>query len=93
MIYAVGIGPGDPDMLPHKTVLLLEKADVAVSPGNGFGKMGEGYVRISLVENKNSISSNYFNKKEIIKILENKKERDINNAIIRKLLNVEIVIN
>jgi cobalt-precorrin-7 (C5)-methyltransferase len=28
MIYAVGIGPGDPDMLPHKTVLLLQKADV-----------------------------------------------------------------
>ena len=34
---------------------LLEKAEVAVSPGNGFGKMGEGYVRISLVENKNRI--------------------------------------
>jgi cobalt-precorrin-7 (C5)-methyltransferase len=28
MIYAVGIGPGDPDLLPHKTVLLLQKADV-----------------------------------------------------------------
>ena len=28
MIYAVGIGPGDPDMMPHKTVLLLNKADV-----------------------------------------------------------------
>ena len=28
MIYAVGMGPGDPDMLPHKTVLLLQKADV-----------------------------------------------------------------
>jgi cobalt-precorrin-7 (C5)-methyltransferase len=28
MIYAVGIGPGDPDMLPHKTVLLLQEADV-----------------------------------------------------------------
>ena len=28
MIYAVGIGPGDPDMLPHKTVLLLKEADV-----------------------------------------------------------------
>jgi alanine-synthesizing transaminase len=35
--------------------LLLEKAEVAVSPGNGFGDMGEGYVRISLVENKNRI--------------------------------------
>lgn len=29
--------------------LLLEKADVAVAPGNGFGKYGEGYVRIGLL--------------------------------------------
>ena len=29
--------------------LLLEKTHVAVAPGNGFGKMGEGYVRIGLV--------------------------------------------
>ncbi|OGW29098.1 MAG: precorrin-6y C5,15-methyltransferase (decarboxylating) subunit CbiE [Nitrospinae bacterium RIFCSPLOWO2_12_FULL_47_7] len=28
MIYAVGIGPGDPDLLPYKTVLLLRKASV-----------------------------------------------------------------
>ena len=28
MIYAVGIGPGDPDMMPYKTVLLLKEADV-----------------------------------------------------------------
>lgn len=28
MIYAVGIGPGDPDLLPYKTVLLLNKANV-----------------------------------------------------------------
>ena len=31
---------------------LLEKADVAVSPGVGFGSLGEGYVRIALVENE-----------------------------------------
>ncbi len=31
--------------------LLLEKANVAVSPGVGFGEHGEGYVRIALVEN------------------------------------------
>ncbi|MCJ7842711.1 pyridoxal phosphate-dependent aminotransferase [Lederbergia sp. NSJ-179] len=29
--------------------LLLEKADVAVAPGNGFGKFGEGYVRVGLL--------------------------------------------
>lgn len=35
--------------------LLLEKADVAVSPGIGFGEHGEGYVRIALVENEHRI--------------------------------------
>ena len=30
--------------------LLLEKAHVAVAPGNGFGEMGEGYVRIGLLD-------------------------------------------
>jgi alanine-synthesizing transaminase len=34
---------------------LLEKAGVAVAPGIGFGKYGEGYVRIALVENKHRI--------------------------------------
>jgi alanine-synthesizing transaminase len=31
--------------------LLLEKALVAVSPGVGFGPMGEGFVRFALIEN------------------------------------------
>ncbi len=35
--------------------LLLEKAEVAVSPGIGFGEDGEGYVRIALVENEQRI--------------------------------------
>lgn len=35
--------------------LLIEKADVAVSPGVGFGEHGEGYVRIALVENEHRI--------------------------------------
>ena len=34
---------------------LMEEAEVAVSPGIGFGDMGEGYVRISLVENEQRI--------------------------------------
>jgi alanine-synthesizing transaminase len=37
------------------TKLLIEKADVAVSPGLGFGEYGEGYVRIALVENEHRI--------------------------------------
>jgi alanine-synthesizing transaminase len=35
--------------------LLIEKADVAVSPGVGFGELGDGYVRIALVENEHRI--------------------------------------
>jgi alanine-synthesizing transaminase len=34
---------------------LLKEAEAAVSPGTGFGKLGEGYVRIALVENKDRI--------------------------------------
>lgn len=36
-------------------IKLLKEAEVAVSPGTGFGKMGEGFVRIALVENKDRI--------------------------------------
>ena len=35
--------------------LLVEKADIAVSPGIGFGEYGEGHVRIALVENEQRI--------------------------------------
>lgn len=35
--------------------LLLDKAEVLVSPGVGFGPKGEGYVRMSLVENSHRI--------------------------------------
>jgi alanine-synthesizing transaminase len=37
------------------STLLVEKAEVAVSPGLGFGEYGEGYVRIALVENEQRI--------------------------------------
>jgi alanine-synthesizing transaminase len=37
------------------STLLVEKADLAVSPGIGFGEYGEGYVRIALVENEQRI--------------------------------------
>ncbi|HZQ11776.1 MAG TPA: aminotransferase class I/II-fold pyridoxal phosphate-dependent enzyme, partial [Pseudolabrys sp.] len=47
---------------PFKTIgsvefskLLVEKADIAVSPGIGFGEYGEGHVRIALVENEQRI--------------------------------------
>ncbi|PCI04544.1 MAG: aminotransferase [Hyphomicrobiales bacterium] len=35
--------------------LLIEKADVAVSPGVGFGEFGDDHVRIAIVENEQRI--------------------------------------
>jgi len=35
--------------------LLVEKADVAVAPGVGFGEHGDDYVRLALVENEHRI--------------------------------------
>jgi alanine-synthesizing transaminase len=35
--------------------LLVEKADVAVAPGIGFGEQGDEHVRIALVENEHRI--------------------------------------
>jgi alanine-synthesizing transaminase len=37
------------------STVLVEKAEVAVSPGAGFGEYGEGFVRIALVENEQRI--------------------------------------
>jgi alanine-synthesizing transaminase len=37
------------------STLLIEKAEIAVSPGIGFGEHGEGFVRIALVENEQRI--------------------------------------
>ena len=37
------------------STLLVEKAEVAVSPGIAFGEQGEGFVRIALVENEQRI--------------------------------------
>jgi alanine-synthesizing transaminase len=36
-------------------MMLLEKGNVAVSPGNGFGPAGEGFLRMSLVENESRL--------------------------------------
>lgn len=48
--------------IPHKTdsiefsKLLLEKADIIVTPGVGFGNSGEGYVRMALTVSKERIT-------------------------------------
>jgi alanine-synthesizing transaminase len=34
---------------------LLEEAEVAVSPGRGFGELGEGFLRLALVENEHRL--------------------------------------
>jgi len=49
-------------------MLLLEKGDVAVSPGSGFGEAGEGFVRMALVENENRLRQAV---RQITKCLEN----------------------
>ncbi len=36
-------------------MMLLEQADVACSPGSGFGPAGEGYLRMALVENESRL--------------------------------------
>ncbi|GLQ21967.1 LL-diaminopimelate aminotransferase [Algimonas porphyrae] len=46
---------------------LMRNASVAVSPGNGFGENGEGYVRIALVENEQRIRQAARNIKQMIK--------------------------
>jgi alanine-synthesizing transaminase len=35
--------------------MLIEKAEIAVSPGIAFGEHGDGHVRIALVENEQRI--------------------------------------
>ena len=47
--------------------LLLEEADVAVSPGIGFGEYGEGYVRMALVENRHRLRQAVRNIREFLK--------------------------
>jgi len=46
-------------------MMLLKEAAVGVSPGSGFGKLGEGYVRMALVENTNRIRQALRNMKKL----------------------------
>lgn len=47
--------------------LLLEEANVAVAPGIGFGKYGDDYVRIAMVENKHRLRQAVRNIKQFLK--------------------------
>jgi alanine-synthesizing transaminase len=53
---------------------LLLKAGVAVSPGIGFGKYGDEYVRIALIENEKRIRQAAKNIKKFLKDLEAEKQ-------------------
>lgn len=46
--------------------LLLEKAEVAVAPGIGFGEYGDGFVRIAMVENKHRLRQAVRNIKQFL---------------------------
>jgi alanine-synthesizing transaminase len=56
---------------------LLLKADVAVSPGIGFGKYGDDYVRIALIENEKRIRQAARNIKRFLRELESEKNKEI----------------
>ena len=53
---------------------LLREAGVAVSPGIGFGKYGDKYVRIALIENENRIRQAARNIKKFLKTVEEEKQ-------------------
>ena len=46
-----------------------------------------------LIDSQNSFTSNYFDKKEINKIFESKKESEKNKKLIRIILNTEVWFN
>jgi len=54
---------------------LLVEANVAVSPGIGFGKYGDNYVRIALIENENRIRQAARNIKRFLKKVRAEKEK------------------
>jgi len=55
--------------------LLLDQADVAVSPGVGFGEYGDGWLRVALVENKQRIRQAARNIKSFLAPYQNKGSR------------------
>ena len=58
------------------STLLVEKAEVAVAPGIGFGEYGEGYVRVALVENEHRIRQAARNVKKFLQAGTNRAPSD-----------------
>ena len=61
--------------------------DLELSKKYAIGKVKK------LIDSQNSFTSNYFDKKEIDKIFESKKEREKNKKLIRIILNTEVWFN
>jgi alanine-synthesizing transaminase len=59
---------------------LLREAEVLVSPGRAFGDLGEGYIRISLVENEQRISQAIRNIKRALNLNSNSSTGNSDNS-------------
>ncbi len=59
---------------------LLKEAEVLVSPGRAFGDLGEGYIRISLVENEQRISQAVRNIKRALNLNSNSNTGNSGNS-------------
>ena len=59
-------------------VEMVDQANVAVTPGAGFGEEGDGYLRLALVENENRIRQGL--KQMRRSLTKMKKELPTNNA-------------
>src|SRR3546814_13019527 len=64
--------------------LLVEKADVAVAPGIGFGEMGDDYVRLALVENEHRIRQAARNIKKFLSTADEHMHNEIGRASCRE---------
>ncbi len=54
-------------------IQMLEKANVAVAPGIGFGQEGEGYLRLALVENEHRIRQALRQMRKVLSDMDQKK--------------------
>ncbi len=61
--------------------LLLDKAEVAVAPGIGFGEYGDGHVRIALVENKQRLRQATRNIKQFLSLDPEQIRRELQSAV------------
>jgi len=56
------------------SVEIMDRANVALSPGAGFGEEGEGYLRLALVENEHRITQALKQMKRALKDIDHEVE-------------------